>query len=61
MPAGVNGCVHLDVCWIDQRTSLPSGLQQMLLIYPSYIYDDFPTCDVTQTQEEADFQTACYG
>ena len=20
------GCVHLDVCWIDQSTSLPSGL-----------------------------------
>ena len=30
-------CVHLDVCWINQSTSLPSGLKQMLLIYPSHI------------------------
>ena len=31
------GRVHLNVCWIDQSTSLPSGLQKMLLIYPSHI------------------------
>ena len=30
-----SGRVHLDVCWVDQCTSLPSGLTQMLLIYPS--------------------------
>ena len=26
------GRVHLDVCWIDQSTSLPSGLWQTLQI-----------------------------
>ena len=44
-----SGCVQLDVRWIDQSTSLPSGLEQMLLIYP-YIYVDTPTWDVTETQ-----------
>ena len=29
--------VKLNVCWIDQSTSLPSGLQQKLLISPSHI------------------------
>ena len=32
-----SGRVHLDVCWVDQSTSLPSGLQ---LTYPSYIKVD---------------------
>ena len=32
-----SGRVHLDVCWIDQSASLPSLMQLMLLIYPSYI------------------------
>ena len=40
------GCVHLDLCWIDQSTSLPSGLQQTMLIYPSHIQVDTPTCDI---------------
>ena len=35
------GRVYLDVCWIDQSTSLPSGLQQT-----SYIQVATPTCDV---------------
>ena len=31
------GRVHQDVCWIDQSTSLLSGLYQTLLIYLSHI------------------------
>jgi hypothetical protein len=40
------GLVHLDVCWIDQSTCLPSGLSQTLLIYPSHISLHTPTCHV---------------
>ena len=41
-----SGRVNLDVRWIDQSISLPRGLYQVLLIYPSYIYVDAPTRDV---------------
>jgi hypothetical protein len=53
--------VHLDVCWIDQSNSLPSGLQQMLLFYPSCVLVNTPTCDVTKTQGKADFPMSFKG
>ena len=49
------GSVHLDVCLIDQSTSLPSGLKQTLLLYPSNMVDT-PTCDVIRGRF---FKTAC--
>ena len=55
------GRVYLDVCGIDQSTSLPSGLAQMVLIFPSHIYVETPTSDITIAQGKADFQTACNG
>ena len=39
--------VSTQMCrWIDQSSSLPSGPEQTLLIYPSHIQVDTPTCDV---------------